>query len=657
MSEETRAVAPYGTWPSPLTAADLARSSAHLADPCIDGEVVRWLRNDPARGGRYAVIECAADGATRTISPIDFNARTRVHEYGGGALGAGHGVVLACHWDDQRVYRIADGSASPVTREPGTPAGIRWASMTVLPGGQAFVAVRETHGTDRSRPNVNVHGHDEAVNELVRVDIETGDETVLVSGPDFVAGPWVDDSGQRFAWLQWNHPDMPWDTAELWTAVLTDDGPADATHVAGGESAVCDATWAGDRLVFSDDASGWWNVYAWTAGDGVVRLHNESVDSGAARWLNSTSCLAVVNEQVVAATLSEGSSHLRRIGGGSADAVNLDGVRSISDLCARDGRLVAIVGGPARPTAVVSIDPVTATLTELSAVEDDPAAAIGALPEPFSFPSPDGARAHALVYHPTSTTHRAPNGELPPLLVMSHGGPTSAASTTLNAGAQYWASRGFAVVDVNYRGSVGYGREFRNALRGNWGLHDVTDCVAAAASLVERGLADGDRLLIQGGSAGGYTTLLALCTTDTFAAGASLYGVSDLRALALDTHKFESRYLDSMIGPWPAAEELYLERSPISHVGTLTTPMIVLQGDEDAVVPPAQAALIVDALQERGLAHAYLLFEGEQHGFRKAENIARSLEARLAFFGLVLGFEPADDIALPEYVPASMTRG
>ncbi|MGA9275938.1 alpha/beta hydrolase family protein, partial [Ilumatobacter sp.] len=647
-------VAPYGTWPSPLSAADMARSAAHMSDVSVDGETVRWLQSDPRRGGRYAVME-SVGGEIRETSPDGFNARTRVHEYGGGALGAGHGVVLACDWDDQRVHRLDDGRSTPVTVEPTSPAGIRWAAMTVLPGARAFVAVRESHGDDRPRPNTNVHGDAEAVNEIVMVSLEDGAETVLVTGPDFVSGPWIDPTGTRLAWLQWNHPDMPWDSAELWTASFGPGGVDDAIHVAGGSgSSVSGATWAtDDRLVFSDDISGWWNVYAWTPDAGVERLQDDAVDSGSPHWVFSDHRLATIGDDVFVVSMFDGMSRIDRVeSDADSEPLTLPGVSSVASLCATDDALVAIVGGPARSTAVAMIDLSSGGLTELSATDDDPAAFVRAIPESITFPTPDGAVAHAMFYPPTSSTHAGPTDELPPLVVLSHGGPTSAARSGLNAPAQYWASRGFAVVDVNYRGSVGYGRAYRESLNGNWGIHDVTDCIAATTALVERSAVDPDRLIIEGGSAGGYTTLLALCTTDVFAAGGSLFGVADLRALAAHTHKFESRYLDSMIGPWPEAEQLYVDRSPITHVDRLSTPMIVLQGDEDVVVPPEQAELIVAALRRRGMAHAYLLFEGEQHGFRKEENIARSLEARLAFYGLVLGFDPADDIELPEYIDA-----
>ncbi|WP_205712153.1 alpha/beta hydrolase family protein [Euzebya rosea] len=658
MPDTDRTVAPYGTWPSPLSAADLAAASVGYNDLAVDGEDVLWLQSDPTDGGRVAVVRSGADGR-EVLSPAGFNARTRVGEYGGGALGAGHGVVLACSWEDQRVHRIADGDAVPVTPEPATPAGIRWAGMAVLPGGEAFLAIRETHGPDRPRSNVNVHGAEEAINEIVHVDISSGRTTVLVTGPDFVGGPFVNAAGTRVAWLQWDHPDMPWDAAELWVAdMMADDGPAlgDAVHVAGGDgSAVADACWDGDRLLFSDDPDGWWNVFAWSDGP-VERLQEEAVDSGAPRWVHGIGQITVADGAIHVQTLSDGYAHARRIDGtGSGTALHIDGVGLVGSLATVGKDLAMIAGGPAMPTGVFRVDPTTGTATRLSAEREDAAARIGAVPEHITFPTADDAVAHGLYYPPTSATHVGPDDERPPLVVLTHGGPTSAARTTINGTAQYWTSRGFAVVDVNYRGSIGYGRAYRDALRGNWGIHDVADTIAATRHLVAAGLADPDRLIIEGGSAGGYTTLLALCTTDTFAAGGSLFGVADLRALATDTHKFESRYLDSMVGPWPQDEQVYVDRSPITHVESLATPMIVLQGDEDAVVPPAQAELIVAALRRRGIPHAYILFEGEQHGFRKAANITRSLEARLAFYGRALGFDPADDIDLPEFDPGTRT--
>ncbi len=647
-ADPTRSIAPYGTWPSPLSAADLAAANTGYSDVRVDGERAVWLQSDPSNGGRTSVVSADRGGRPRRVTASDFDARTRVHEYGGGALGAGHGLVLACSWDDQRVYLIDDGSVEPVTPESIEQHGIRWAAMTPLPGGAGFVAVRETHGTDRPRANLNIHGDEEAVNELVHVDLATGECSILVAGPDFIGGPWVAPTGSRLAWLQWNHPNMPWDAAELWVADLDGARISGAQRIAGGSgSSVCDAAWDGDdRLIFCDDPSGWWNVFAWTP-NGVERLQNEAVESGIPRWVSGGSCLAVVGGDVLVATADRGSTHLRRIGSGE---IALADLASISNTAAWGTEVVAVAGGPAMATAVVRIDPTTSEWEPISDVAPLPPGADGSMPESITFDTPDGAEAHALYYPPSSGTHTGPGDERPPLVVLSHGGPTSAARRTIHLTAQFWTSRGLGVVDVDYRGSVGYGREYRNALRSNWGIHDVTDCVAAARHLVERELADGDRLVIEGGSAGGYTTLLALCTTEVFAAGGDMFGVSDLRALAIDTHKFESRYLDSMIGDWPAEEATYVERSPLSHVDGLTTPIIVLQGDEDEVVPPSQSETIVDAMRGKGIAHAYLLFAGEQHGFRKPDNVVRAVEARLAFYGRVLGFAPADDIELPEFV-------
>ena len=649
--------APHGTWPSPLSAADLAAGAVSLSDPVVADGAVWWLRADPADGGRAAVVRHTPEEGAVVVSPPGFNARTRVHEYGGGALGVGHGVVLASSWDDQRVHRIQEGTATPVTPAPAEPAAIRWQGMQVLPGGTAFVAVRETHGPERPRDNANVHGAQEAVNELVHVDLRTGACTVLVSGPDFVGGPWPSPDGTRLAWLTWDHPDMPWDSAALWVGRLDGTALTEVHRVAGGPegagagspSSVGDATWDGDELWFTDDASGWWNVHRLVEGT-VERVQDEPVDVGGPRWVPMAH-LARTGGQTWVAVHADGLFSVRRLReDGTTEVQDLPGVTEVMRLLADDEGLVALCSGPSMPPGVRRIDPSSGTLTTLEAVPAHPATLGADAPRPISFPTPDGATAHALLHLPASDTHVGPDGERPPLLVLSHGGPTAMARPGFTPHIRWWTSRGFAVVDVNYRGSVGYGRAYRDALKGRWGHHDVTDCVAAAQHLVAEGLADPDRLVIEGGSAGGYTTLLALCTTDVWAAGGNSFGVSDLRALARDTHKFESRYLDQLIGAWPAEEATYVERSPISHVDTLATPMIVLQGDEDAVVPPSQSEVMVEALAAKGITHAYLLFPGEQHGFRKAEHIARAVEARLAFYGHVLGFTPADAADLPELV-------
>ncbi len=626
-----RSLVPCGAWASPITAATVISAAVGLSEVRVDGEHVWWSEGRPQEGGRVQLVRDGQD-----TLPEGFAARTRVHEYGGGAWTVRDGAVFFANWADQRLYRLDGPGAAPValTTEPAVPMGDRYADIDVAPDGTWLVCVRERHPADGS----------EAVNELVRIPTDGADAPeVLLTGPDFVAAPRLSADGGHLAWIQWDHPNMPWDETGCWVAAIGPEGLAEPELVAGGlgsAESVVQPRWApAGTLHVVSDRSGWWNLYRVGSDEPVVAVEGEI---GTPPWVFGMSRYAFLDDgTVVAACRRNGRDELL---GYDVPFTSIDSVVS-------DGRRVLFVGAsPTQEAAVVRFDPATGEHELLRRPRDlglDPAWL--SVPEAIEFPTepgPDGeARtAHALYYPPTNPEAEAPAGERPPLLVLSHGGPTAAARPMLSLATQFWTSRGFAVVDVDYGGSTGYGREYRDRLREAWGIVDVADCVAAARFLAERGDVDPDRLCIRGGSAGGYTTLQALTTTAVFAAGASHYGVADLGALARDTHKFESRYLDGLVGPWPEAEAVYRERSPIEHTDRLSSPMIILQGSEDEVVPPNQAELMVAALDAKGLPHAYVIFEGEQHGFRKAENIIRALEAELSFYAQVFGFAPADDI-------------
>jgi dipeptidyl aminopeptidase/acylaminoacyl peptidase len=624
---------PYGAWPSPITAAALVQSTPAVADVAVDGGEVWWSESRPAEGGRVVLVRRDPGGSTIDALPAGFNARTRVHEYGGGAWCVAGGVAWFANWDDQRVHRLDPGAdPRPITPEPAVRHGLRYADLVVSGDGAELLCVRERH-----------EGDAEARNEIVAVPADgEGDVRVLVSGPDFVSSPRRAADG-RLAWVQWNHPDMPWDATEL---------RVDGEVVAGGPGeSVIQPEWGPDgRLYYLSDRSGWWNLYR--DDDPLAPMEAEI---GGPQWVFGSRWYAVLDDgRIVASVTRDGLDHLGVIEPGAGRVELLDtSFTSIGQLVA-DGEadgdgVVAVAAGPAtRPEPVrVGLDGTVEVLRRSSPLDFDEA--WFARPEPIDFPSGDGRPAHALLYRPVNPDVEPPDGERPPLLVLSHGGPTSAARPMLQLAVQFWTSRGFAVVDVNYGGSTGYGRAYRERLRGRWGIVDVEDCIAAARWCAEAGVVDPGRLAIRGGSAGGYTTLAALAFHDVFAAGASHYGVADLAALARDTHKFESRYLDGLVGPWPEAEDVYRARSPIHHTDGLSCPLIIFQGLEDEVVPPDQAEMMVDALRRKGLPFAYLAFEGEQHGFRRAENIVRALEAELWFYGRVFGFEPADEI---EPVPA-----
>jgi len=666
-------MAPYGSWSTPVTSELVVRAAAGLGGVSLHGHTVTWSEQRPEEGGRTQLVQRVGDGPAVDLLPEGFNARTAAHEYGGGAWWVAGRTVWFANWDDQRLHR-ATGKAMPVpaTAEPEVPRGDRWADGTVDASGRWLLVVREHHPPGG--------GPAEVVNEVVVLDT-TGElaPRVLVTGPDFVSDPRVSPDGARLCWLQWSHPDMPWDGTELCVADLraSDIGPALAHPevVAGrpdtapsghgdGES-VSAPRWADDgSLWFVSDRSDWWNLYRWVPpgpdgtpeGGKVEPMVLMDAEIGVPQWVFGQSRYAFLSGgRTVFAYGRDGLEHLAvRLPDGTVTDLDLP-YTSFASVQAEGDRAVFIGASAAAEPAVVSV-----TVDDAGAVSESevlrPPRDLGigegwfSAPEPVSFPTSGGRTAHALFYPPTNPEVVPPPGEAPPLLVMIHGGPTSAARPMLQLGTQYWTSRGFAVVDVNYGGSTGYGRAYRNQLRDNWGVVDLDDCEAAARWLGEQGRVDPARLCIRGGSAGGYTTLAALAFRDTFAAGASHFGVADLEALATETHKFESRYLDGLIGPYPARRDLYLERSPIHHVDGFDRPLIVLQGLEDEVVPPNQAEMIVDALRAKGVPVAYVTFEGEQHGFRQAPNIRRALEAELSFYAQVFGFVTPPDEAI-EPVP------
>ncbi|MBW2280785.1 MAG: S9 family peptidase [Deltaproteobacteria bacterium] len=605
---------------------------------CSGSGDLYWVELRPAESGRSVVVRGAADGTPRDVIPAPFDARTRVHEYGGGAYTVFGDTVFFSNFADQQLYR-QDAGAAPraITPGPIEPSALRYADFELTRDGRRLYCVRESH-----EPGV------EARNELVCLDADgSGDPRAVVSGHDFVAFPRLSPDGRRLAFTSWEHPQMPWDGTELWLADVRSDGSLGApVRVAGGtDESLLQPVWSPDGVLhFVSDRSGWWNLYR--AGEsGIEALAPRDAEFAQPQWGLAPASYAFLGDgRIVCAWSEDWRGRL-----GVLDATGLREVPTPWEAFGRvtacgDSRVAAIAASPGEAPAVVVID-VDGGAPQVirRSRQDDPDPGYLSTPEPLSFPSPEG-ESHALFYPPANADFEAPPGERPPLLVLSHGGPTAAASAALNLGIQYWTSRGFAVVDVDYGGSTGYGRAYRNRLRGRWGIVDSQDCIAAARALCDDGRADPDRLAIRGGSAGGYTTLCALTFHDVFAAGTSYYGVADAEALAADTHKFESRYLDSLIGPYPEARETYRERSPIHFAERLSCPLLVLQGLEDRVVPPEQAAVLVAALRKRGLPHAYLAFEGEQHGFRRAETIIRAQEAELSFYGRIFGFAPADEI-------------
>jgi dipeptidyl aminopeptidase/acylaminoacyl peptidase len=640
--------APYGTWHSPLTAADLASSAISLNYVQVAEGVPYWVESRPAEGGRNVVVTSAGGGAmggaVRELTPSGFNARTRVHEYGGTPYVMSGGTVYFSNFSDQRLYSQQPG-VQPVAL---TPEGYRYADFELDASARRLFCVREDHT-----------GGGEPKNAIVVLDVTpsagTGAGKVLFDGSDFVAYPRVSPDGRRIAWIAWNHPDMPWDTTTLCVANLTAGSAlSDITVVAGGTGeSVVEPRWDADgTLYFVSDRSNWWNLYRYKGGR-VAPVFSFEAEIASPLWTLGQSNYALTGEgrAVVRYTIAARDRlGLVSLESGTLAPLDLPFVGLSNIQLVSTNTAVAIAASPTAEAAVVTIDLGTGDYEVLrvpgSLKLDAPFISVA---ESIEFPTAGGLTAHAFYYPPTNPNFSGPaGGEKPPLVVKVHGGPTSHSKAELAMGIQYWTSRGFALLDVNHGGSSGFGRSYRERLKGNWGVVDVGDVVAGVKYLIGAGRVDGNRAAIRGGSAGGFTVLAALAFHDVFKAGANYYGVSDLEALARDTHKFEARYLDRLVAPLPEGRAVYEARAPIRHLENFKAALITFQGSEDKVVPPDQSRAIVAALEAKGVPVAYLEFEGEQHGFRKAENIVRSLESELAFYGRVFGFAP--DGALPPVV-------
>jgi dipeptidyl aminopeptidase/acylaminoacyl peptidase len=640
--EPRRAVAPYGTWASPLPASQVAAGTVRFDRPTLDGPDLYWVEGRPSEGGRSVIVRRTGDGRVTDVTPPGFSARTRVHEYGGAAFVVHRGAVFFSNDADQRLYRQLPGmSPAPLTR-----AGYRWAECAVDARRGRLICVREDQ-TDSSREPVNTIA---AVEHVVGTAAAPADASgvVLVSGTDFYSDPILSLDGTRLAWLEWRHPNMPWDGTELWTAALDAAGrPQAHVKVAGGaDESIFQPSWSPDGLLyFVSDRTGWWNLYR--ARDGAIEpVHPMQAEFGRPQWTFSMATYAFAGPNRLVATYAEGGRwrlalvelDTRRFEAIPLTFEPLDGVVA-------DERAAYFIG--ASPTHPASIARMSLAAVEVEVLRTGAAWRLDethiSTAHPMTFES-DGREVHAFFYAPRHAAFEPPAGDRPPLIVMTHGGPTGATRATFDAEVQYWTTRGFAVVDVNYSGSAGYGRAYRERLQGEWGRADVADAVNAARHLAGEGRVDGGRLIVRGSSAGGYTTLAALTFHDVFHAGASYYGVSDIEVLARDTHKFESRYLDWLIGPYPERQAEYRARSPIHFADRLSSALILFQGLEDRIVPPNQSEMMAEAARQKGLPVAYLAFEGEQHGLRRAENVVRALEAELFFYGAVFGFDPADDI-------------
>ena len=631
----TKKIAPYGSWKSPITTDLIVAGTVRLGQIAVDGTDLYWTEGRPEEGGRNVVVRRAA-GMTQNvdITPAPFNARTRVHEYGGGAFIVHEGVVTFANYVDQRLYQQRPGGdPQAVTPEEN----LRFADGVFAADGR-FVCVREDHR----------NAGQEAINTIVSLALDGVDAGhVLVSGNDFYATPRVSPDGKRLAWITWNHPNMPWDGTELWVADFAPDGTLNNRRLVAGsvDESIFQPEWSPDGVLhFVSDRNNWWNLYRWRDGT-TEALYPVEAEFGSPQWVFGMRSYAFAGPDSILCGISQnGSRSLAMLDTQNGRLTSLDlPFTMVADVQAAGDNAYFVGGAPDMPGSVIRLDLSSMETTVLRRSSDIVLDGDHlSLPQAIEFSTANGLTAYAFYYPPQNKEFQAPDEERPPLIVESHGGPTGATSAVFSIGKQYWTNRGFALLDVNYGGSTGYGRAYRQRLNGQWGIVDVEDCINGARYLVEQGLADGDRLAIHGGSAGGYTTLCALAFHDVFGAGASYFGVSDVEALAKETHKFESRYLDSMIGPYPERRDLYIERSPIHSTDQINCPLILFQGLEDQVVPPNQAEMMFDAVKAKGIPVAYLPFPGEQHGFRRAENIKRMLEAELYFYGKVFGFELAD---------------
>lgn len=625
---------PYGTWESLITSEMLVGGAVRLGEIVTDGDDVWWAESRPDEGGRTVIVRNGKDQTDKKT-----NVRTLVHEYGGSAWWVRNGTLVYSQYLDQRLYRRdKSGDSIPLTPESETQQSYRYADGRITNNEDWYVCVREIHTSSDEEPS----------NEIVAVPLDGSQQIrVLVSGPDFVSSPRVSKEGDQIAWVQWNHPNMPWDDTQLCIASLEEMVLSNQKVTKSKAESFFQPEWddQGNLHVVSD-RNNWWNLFRVDQSTNEIdltSLTNIEAEIGLPQWVFGQSRYAFVGDEIWFVYREAGIDKLATLSSnGQFEQIKIDATEIESVTNYQDG-IVATVSSWKAESSVMFIN--SEEVRPLSKTRNlDIGESWFPVPETFTYQTSDSEKAHALFYSPTNPEYEIHENENPPLIVLAHGGPTGSARRQLQLSIAYWTSRGFGVADVDYRGSTGYGRLYRNRLRNSWGLADVEDCVAVAKHLVAQKKVDKNRLAIKGGSAGGFTVLAALTFHDTFTAGASRYGIADLAILAKDTHKFESRYLDRLVGKWPEDEEIYKQRSPIHHIEQLSTPMVILQGSEDPIVPPNQAHLMAKKLKENDIPHALIEFSDEGHGFRKAPNITKAIESELAFFAQIFNFEPFDDL-------------
>ena len=633
--------APFGSWKSPLTSDLIVSESVKLGQLHIDGHDLYWVEGRPTEGGRSVIVKQSPNTPMTDLTPSPFHVRTCVHEYGGGAYDVSQGVLYFSNYVDQRLYRQSQQDSIPI---PITSEGpYRYADYRTDLTRNRLISIREDHSDSSNEPTNTI------VSIPINPESPHAQEHILVAGNDFYASPRISPNGRQLAWLAWNHPNMPWDGTELWIADIQIDGSlCCATRVAGGtKESIFQPEWSPSGVLhFVSDRTGWWNLY-YIYENKTHSVYPMKAEFGKPQWLFGLSTYGFESpDHLICAYTQQGHWYLGRIESQSKTLTNFDlPYTDIDDIQVTHNQVYCIGSSPKEPSSIIQIDLTTLRPTILHRSLNCPIShEYLSRPEALEFKTENAQQAHAFFYPPQNLDFCSSPDERPPLIVKSHGGPTGACGQSFNLMIQYWTSRGFAILDVNYGGSTGYGRDYRERLNGQWGIVDVADCINGVQHLITHGKVDPKRVAITGGSAGGYTTLCALTFHNIFTGGSSYYGVSDLEALVQDTHKFESRYLDRLIGPYPETQEVYYRRSPIHFVNLLSCPIILFQGTEDKVVPPNQAEKMVTAVKENNLPVAYLTFDGEQHGFRKAETIKRVLDAELLFYSKIYLFSPAQRI-------------
>jgi dipeptidyl aminopeptidase/acylaminoacyl peptidase len=618
---ESKTVLPFGTWPSSLSAEKVASAAPKINHIQSCNDLVTWVESRPNEGGRNVIIGRSKNGLIKDLIPAPYSHYSRVHEYGGMAYALSENSIYFVNASDQRIYQQQFGTTTPVAI---TESGPRFADLIIDSVNHRLIAVCEQHN-ETTEPE----------NYLVGISLVAGNKqiTPLARGADFYAYPRISPDGKSLCWIEWNHPNMPWDSTQLWQADIHNHCLENKRLIAGGDGleAIFQPQWSPDnRLYYVSDRNNWWNIYS--ADHGVIV--DMAAEFATPLWQFGMSTYDFIDANTIGCLWTQQGvwyCGFVDIAKGTLQPV-ASTYKSMQAACCDFGGLYMVAGAPDIADQVVTVSQQGMIEAIYSPSNLNIATEDLAKPESISFPTANNTSVQAFFYPPTNSQYRGEDNQLPPVIAICHGGPTGATDCSLNLKIQYWTSRGFAVVDINYRGSTGFGRDYRDALNGAWGLADIEDTQYAIKFLTTQQKVDPQRCIIRGSSAGGYTVLSALTFTDTFKAGASLYGIGNLETLASDTHKFESRYLDKLVGPYPEQQTIYRQRSPINHIDQLNCPVIFLQGLEDKVVPPNQAELMVNSLKKKGIPVVYVKFPDEGHGFRKAENIIRAMQAELDFY-------------------------